>query len=110
EVLFNEPDFWQHPRTFERLRAGDCEDFAIWAWRKLVDLGYDAELIAGYTVKKGSLGGRHVWIRFRRDGDEFLFEPVSESKNDIVRRFSEVRGKYLPEFGVGRDGKRFAFG
>ena len=29
QVLFNERDFWQHPSTFERLRAGDCEDFAI---------------------------------------------------------------------------------
>lgn len=31
ETLFNEPDFWQHPNTFERLRVGDCEDFAVWA-------------------------------------------------------------------------------
>src|SRR5205085_1473130 len=35
--LFHEPDFWQHPRTFERLRKGDCEDHALWAWRKLVE-------------------------------------------------------------------------
>ena len=39
--LFNESDFWQHPRTFERLRQGDCEDHALWAWRKLVELGFD---------------------------------------------------------------------
>ena len=25
--LFQEEDFWQHPRTFERLKEGDCEDF-----------------------------------------------------------------------------------
>src|SRR5688500_1462509 len=24
--LFHEPDFWQHPRTFEQVRRGDCED------------------------------------------------------------------------------------
>jgi hypothetical protein len=33
EDLFNEPDFWQHPRTFEHLRKGECEDHALWAWR-----------------------------------------------------------------------------
>ena len=27
--LFHESDYWQHPRTFEQLRCGDCEDFAI---------------------------------------------------------------------------------
>jgi len=37
ETLFAEPDFWQHPTTFEHLRAGDCEDFSLWAWRKLVE-------------------------------------------------------------------------
>jgi hypothetical protein len=44
--LFNEPDFWQHPRTFEQLRRGDCEDHALWAWRKLVELGHDAHLVS----------------------------------------------------------------
>ena len=39
EVLFAEPYFGQHPTTFEHLRAGDCEDFALWAWRKLIELG-----------------------------------------------------------------------
>jgi hypothetical protein len=45
--LFHEADFWQHPRTFEQLRRGDCEDHALWAWRKLVELGYDADLVSG---------------------------------------------------------------
>jgi hypothetical protein len=26
--LFQESDFWQHPRTFEQLRKGDCEERA----------------------------------------------------------------------------------
>ena len=40
--LFQVPDFWQHPRTFEQLRKGDCEDHALWAWRKFHELGIDA--------------------------------------------------------------------
>ena len=48
--LFNESDFWQHPGTFERLRQGDCEDYALWAWRKLVELGPDTAGIRQVTV------------------------------------------------------------
>lgn len=109
DVLFVEADFWQHPATFEHLRAGDCEDFALWAWRKLLELDVDAELIAGYCLKDGELVGRHAWIVFRRDGSEFLFEPVYRKKEEMVRVLSEVRGQYLPEFGVDRAGRRFAF-
>ena len=36
--LFRVADYWQHPRTFEQIRRGDCEDHAIWAWRKLIEL------------------------------------------------------------------------
>jgi len=39
----HERDFWQHPKTFEQLRKGDCEDHALWAWRKLTELGIPAE-------------------------------------------------------------------
>jgi predicted transglutaminase-like cysteine proteinase len=28
-------DHWQHPVDFESSKAGDCEDHALWAWRKL---------------------------------------------------------------------------
>ena len=48
EAFFNEPDFWQHPVMFEQTRKGDCEDHALWAWRKLVELGFEAELVRGH--------------------------------------------------------------
>lgn len=108
--LFQEPDFWQHPRTFERLRRGDCEDFAIWAWRKLLELGYDADLVVGRCLEGASAGdGRHAWIVFRRDGAEFLFEPVCGRETHAVRPLAEVRGCYVPEFGLGPDRQRFAY-
>jgi len=109
EVLFAEPDFWQHPATFEHLRAGDCEDFALWAWRKLVDLDIDAELVAGHCLKNGEFDGRHAWIVFRQDGVELLFEPVHRAKDRMIRPLADVRDAYLPEFGVDRTGRRFAF-
>jgi hypothetical protein len=109
EVLFGEADFWQHPSTFERLRAGDCEDHAVWAWRKLIELGYDVDLVAGWCVRDGELSGRHAWLLLRREGVEYLFEPVTHERSQMLRPLSEVRDAYVPQFGVDRAAKRFAF-
>lgn len=111
--LFNEADFWQHPRTFERLRRGDCEDHALWAWRKLVELGYDADLVSGRFLPwhpgvAGSERG-HVWVIFRREGQTYLLEAISKNHERVIRLLDEVRGEYRPEYGVDRDHRRFAF-
>lgn len=108
ERLFHEADFWQHPTTFERLRAGDCEDFALWAWRKLIELGYDAELITGRCTPN-PMESRHAWVVFRRDGQEYLLEAVGRERERMVRPLAEVRREYIPEFGVGPTCRRFAF-
>jgi hypothetical protein len=109
DVLFGEPDFWQHPSTFERLRAGDCEDYAVWAWRKLIELGHDVDLVAGWCVRDKELDGRHAWLLIRRDGVELLFEPVAKNREQMIRPLAEVRAGYVPQFGVDRHAKRFAF-
>ena len=107
--LFQEPDFWQHPRTFEHLRRGDCEDFALWAWRKLVELGYDADLVVGRCLPSASAGSRHAWVLFRREGIEYLYEPGWGAQPLAVRPLAAVRHQYVPEFGVGPDKQRFGF-
>lgn len=109
ESLFNERDFWQHPSTFERLRAGDCEDFAIWAWRKLLELGIDANLVAGYSVKNGELDGRHAWVTFTRGGEQYVYEPSWRNVERAIRPLSKARDEYFPQFGVDRHAKRFAY-
>lgn len=109
EALFNESDFWQHPSTFERLRAGDCEDFAIWAWRKMLELGMDVDLITGYCVENGNLSGRHAWLVYRELGCEYLFEPTRGAMERAVRPLEVVKREYLPEFGVDRHATRFTF-
>lgn len=109
EVLFHEADFWQHPATFERLRAGDCEDFALWAWRKLLGIGVDADLVVGYCVRDGKLAGRHAWIVYRQDNTQVLFEPVARSVEQMVKPLSEVRNNYIPEAGVDRHAHSFAY-
>ena len=107
--LFREADYWQHPHTFEQLRRGDCEDFALWAWRKLVELGIDADLVIGRRVPPGSENSRHAWILFRSGEDEFLFEPIVRDRDAAVRLLTTVRAEYIPEFGVSRGRNRFLF-
>ena len=107
--LFNESDFWQHPGTFERLRQGDCEDHALWAWRKLVELGVDAELVSGTWQQPGGDQGGHVWVRFQQDGQYWIIESVTRDRERIVRPFADVKGEYIPHAGVDRDLKRHAY-
>ena len=108
-ALFHEPDFWQHPCTFEELRRGDCEDHAIWAWRKLVELGMDADLVSG-TVRHDD-GGRvgHVWVVLRDGGTTFVLECVAKSSELMLRPLAEVRDQYRPEFGVDRARRPYVF-
>jgi hypothetical protein len=111
--LFHEADFWQHPRTFEQLRRGDCEDHALWAWRKLLELGYDADLVSGRCLpwQPGDAEAErgHVWVVFRLDGQTYLLEAVSKSRERIIRLLGEAKTEYRPEYGVDRQRQRFAF-
>lgn len=111
--LFEESDFWQHPRTFERLRAGDCEDHALWAWRQLVNLGFDAELVSGrclpWTPRAGAPDRGHVWVVFRAAGETYLFETVAKDRSRMIRPLGETLAEYRPEYGVDARRRRFAY-
>src|SRR5690348_3236184 len=61
----HERDFWQHPKTFEQLRKGDCEDHALWAWRKLTELGISAYARRSSKRLSSALCDRRA-IQFRR--------------------------------------------
>lgn len=112
--LFRVDDYWQHPQTFEQIRRGDCEDHALWAWRKLIELGYDADLVAGrclpWTPGVPGDDRTHAWVIFRRGGESYVFETTSKIKEQMVRLLSQVAGEYRPELGVDRYRKSFAFG
>ena len=97
--LFNEADVWQHPGTFERLRQGDCEDYALWAWRKLVKLGVDAELVSGRWDVTRADAGPHAWVVFREGDAEFLLEAVARTRVAMVRPLADVRAQYRPARG-----------
>src|SRR5262249_35141964 len=67
--LFNERDFWQHPSAFEALRRGDCEDFALWAWRKLAEMGIEAEFYVGRVIwgDDPEIVRQHAWVIYHVD-------------------------------------------
>jgi hypothetical protein len=102
DQLFNEADFWQHPRTFEHLRKGDCEDHALWAWRKLIELGHPAQLFVGQWFDGGGdHRNRHAWVVFEQNSQRFVLEAVMKGKTRVmVRPLLDVRGEYAPHFSV----------
>ena len=107
--LFHEADYWQHPCVFEVLRKGDCEDFALWTWRKLVHLGYDTEFVAGY-VQHGDSRKGHGWVLYREGGVTYLFDPVLHRPDLMIRPLPHVAAQYTPEVSVDANLKHYVYG
>jgi hypothetical protein len=101
QKLFRDPDFWQHPAMFEKLRKGDCEDHAIWAWRKLKDLGIPARLYTGRVLSPVNGGaGFHAWVVYEQDGKRWLLETVAFHRSRMSRALDEARAEYVPHFSI----------
>jgi hypothetical protein len=100
--LFRERDFWQHPGIFETLRRGDCEDFALWAWRKLAEVGIDAEFCVGRVIceDRPEIDRQHAWVVYRVNGTAFLFEPAARTPSRMIRPLADAMGEYVPHFAV----------
>ena len=108
--LFHERDVWQHPDVFEQRKRGDCEDFALWAWRKLAELGVDAEFCVGRAVAGEPAHERqHAWVLYRVDGTLFLFEPAARTADVMIRPLEEAMCDYVPHFAVNRRFETTAF-
>ena len=98
--LFGKEDFWQPPDEFEKNRKGDCEDFALWTWRQLLGLGYDARFVGG---SYGLYRRGHAWVEFFQDGKCYLVEPLRSRIVTSMPRLSTIR--YEPKLSVSWDGK-----
>jgi len=92
---FNKRDHWQHPVDFEVTRRGDCEDFALWAWRKLVVLGHEAEFMVGKWIHDGRIG-THAWVLLTYNGEKFVFESTGRAHERILRPFETTHTHYIP--------------
>jgi predicted transglutaminase-like cysteine proteinase len=102
--LFHERDVWQHPGAFEQLRRGDCEDLALWAWRKLTEIGVEAEFYVGRVIcsDEPAIDRQHAWVVYRMDGADFLFEPAAQSRPRMIRPLADAMDEYVPHFAVNR--------
>ena len=100
EELFGKKDYWQPPDQFEKLKAGDCEDFSFWTWRQLLSMGLQARIVFG---KHGRYGIGHAWVEFFGNERCFLVEPQARLIGLVLPRLSTLR--YEPKFSVAWDGK-----
>lgn len=87
-------DHWCHPIDFERHRRGDCEDHALWAWRKLHELGTVATLVVGEARSH-----EHVWVTFVHEGALQLLESTRKGGRRLVELAEGVHD-YWPAYGV----------
>jgi hypothetical protein len=101
---FHEGDVWQEPCAFERRQRGDCEDFALWAWRKLAEIGVDAEFYVGRVNCGGDpqAARQHAWIVYRSEHEELLFEPAARDRQRMIQPLSAVKDAYVPHFAIDR--------
>jgi Bacterial transglutaminase-like cysteine proteinase BTLCP len=102
--LFGKEDYWQPPDEFEKKRKGDCEDFALWTWRQLLHLGYDARFVGG---SYGIYGRGHAWVEYFQDGKCYLVEPLRSRIVSTMPRLSTI--KYVPKVSVSWDGKTLRY-
>jgi hypothetical protein len=98
---FQQPDLWQQPCDFEKRQRGDCEDFALWAWRKLIEIGIEAEFYVG-RILCGGARQRRVSMRGSSigTGATLLFEPAERDRQRMIQPWSAVMDDYEPHFAV----------
>jgi hypothetical protein len=101
---FGKEDYWMPPEDFEQARQGDCEDFALYAWRQLLQMGYEARLVGG-TMGDPRVG--HAWVVFQKDGIHYLLEPLARRVGLSYPRLDAL--KYNPMVSVEWDGKHAHF-
>ena len=101
EKQFGKRDFWMPPEDFERTKMGDCEDFALFAWRQILSMGYPARFVLG---RAGKYGEGHAWVTFEDHGKTLILEPQDRFFDLQTARLSTLR--YKPEISVAWDGSK----
>jgi Bacterial transglutaminase-like cysteine proteinase BTLCP len=79
---FGMRDHWMPPEEFEQTRQGDCDDFALWACRQLLSLGYNPRFVVGSA---GRYRAGHAWVTFRDQNQVFIMEPLLARYQEFPR-------------------------
>jgi hypothetical protein len=104
EEQFGEEDYWLPPEEFEQTLKGDCEDFSLWAWRQLINMGYDCRFVVGMS---GRYGDGHAWIQLDYQGHPCILEPLACHQPMQFPRLSSVR--YKPSVSVACVNKKLKY-
>ena len=100
---FGKDDYWLPPDEFEKSKQGDCDDFALWTWRQLIDMGYPARFVVG---RFGRYGGGHAWVTFGRNGKSF----IADGTRAVLGLEPSLRTlNYDPTYSVAWNGKELSF-
>jgi len=102
---FGKPDIWQPPDEFEKTRKGDCDCFALWAWRQLIEMGISSARFVTGQVGRFSAG--HAWVTFEQGGRSFILEPTKAAFGRTLPRLSIL--SYVPRFSVACNEGKLAF-
>lgn len=87
QVQFGKRDYWMPPEEFERRKQGDCDDFALWTWRQLLAMGYDARFVVG---RSGGYASGHAWVTYTNAERTFLVEALAAWITPKLPRLSTV--------------------
>jgi hypothetical protein len=101
---FGQKDYWQPPELFEETRKGDCEDFALWSWRQLMQMNYPCRFVVG---RAGRFGAGHAWLTFEKDGRTYLLESLSWGIGLKMPRLRTLR--YHPKYSMEWNGKTVSY-
>jgi hypothetical protein len=104
---FNQRDVWQHPGEFETRKKGDCEDHALWAWRKLKELNIPAEFVVGRAEWGETSTGMHAWVSYQENGRTYIMETTH--KKQIVYPLETIQSRYHPWFSVDEASQTYRF-
>lgn len=89
-------DEWDPPGVFERRRAGDCEDHALWAWVQFLRLGRKARFVVGKWKTW------HAWVALYRADVVHVVE-TTEKRADYEPAHVRAAPEYEPWWSVDRD-------
>ncbi len=97
---YGRADLWLHPEDFEKLREGDCEDHALWAWVQLVRQGKAAR----FTVGRKTRG--HAWVMLYEESGLLLFETTQKNPAYAPGPW-DGNPDYIPVWSIDAEGEFF---
>ncbi|MBI5771808.1 MAG: hypothetical protein HZA93_28815 [Verrucomicrobia bacterium] len=103
-------DRWMHPLEFEASRLGDCEDHALWAWRKLTELGFAAEFVLGLAAPADYRSAvNHAWVHVHDGTQGWLLEGCARPCDAMLLPLTQARVHYLPAAAIDHQLQSHAF-